>query len=311
MKRSIMPIHSPPTSCSKCLAIVLIALSLSFAQSAAAEQGDGEYTLRWADEFDINGPPSPDNWGFESGFVRNREAQWYQPENAWCEKGLLIIEGRREKRAVEPHESYRSPPGWARNRTHAQYTSSSLNTRGKHHWLYGRFVMRAKIPSRPGAWPAFWTLGHGKWPACGEIDVMEYYDEKLLANAAWLGAGGKPKWNARKTPITDFGDPSWRLKFHEYRMDWDADSIRIYVDETLVNQIDIDATHNADEEGANPFRKPHYLLVNLAIGGVHGGDPSDTAFPIRYEIDYVRVYQRNGAHIRNAATASPTTPVAR
>ena len=34
------------------------------------------------------------------------------------------------------------------------------------------------------------------------------------------------------------------------------------------------------------------MLVNLAIGGINGGDPSATPFPTRYEIDYVRVFQR-------------------
>jgi hypothetical protein len=36
---------------------------------------------------------------------------------------------------------------------------------------------------------------------------------------------------------------------------------------------------------------PFYLLVNLVIGGA-GGDPSNTAFPLGYKVDYVRVYQR-------------------
>jgi len=31
--------------------------------------------------------------------------------------------------------------------------------------------------------------------------------------------------------------------------------------------------------------------LNLAIGGTAGGDPSATAFPARFEVDYVRVYQ--------------------
>jgi hypothetical protein len=34
--------------------------------------------------------------------VRNHEQQWYQPDNAHCENGLLIIEARREQR-VNPN----------------------------------------------------------------------------------------------------------------------------------------------------------------------------------------------------------------
>ena len=45
---------------------------------------------------------------------------------------------------------------------------------------------------------------------------------------------------------------------------------------------------NAD--GQSPFRQEHYLLVNLAIGGMNGGSPDSTSFPERYEVDYVRVF---------------------
>ena len=55
-----------------------------------------EYKLVWSDEFNKDGRPDPCNWTYEIGFVRNRELQWNQPENARCENGLLIIEGRRE-----------------------------------------------------------------------------------------------------------------------------------------------------------------------------------------------------------------------
>jgi beta-glucanase (GH16 family) len=42
----------------------------------------------------------------------------------------------------------------------------------------------------------------------------------------------------------------------------------------------------------NPYTgNPFYMLVNLAIGGQNGGDPSGTTFPITYLVDYVRVYQ--------------------
>jgi hypothetical protein len=34
------------------------------------------------------------------------------------------------------------------------------------------------------------------------------------------------------------------------------------------------------------------MLLNVAIGGTNGGDPSNTVFPNRFEVDYVRVYQK-------------------
>src|ERR1051325_8652973 len=142
------------------------------------------WRLVWADEFDKDGRPDPRNWGYESGFVRNRELQWYQPDNARCERGLLVIEGRRERKA---NPNFR--PGstdWMTERAYAEYTSTSLLTRGRREWLYGRFEMRARIDTRQGLWPAFWTLGvEGEWPKGVEIDIMEYYGGTLLANVAW------------------------------------------------------------------------------------------------------------------------------
>ena len=44
-------------------------------------------------------------------------------------------------------------------------------------------------------------------------------------------------------------------------------------------------------EGKNPFHTPQYFLLNLAIGGQHGGEPAPEKYPLRYEIDYIRFYQ--------------------
>jgi hypothetical protein len=54
-------------------------------------------TLVWNDEFNIEGKPDPLSWKYEYGFVRNKELQWYQKDNANCSGGALVIEGRKEK----------------------------------------------------------------------------------------------------------------------------------------------------------------------------------------------------------------------
>ena len=250
--------------------------------------------LVWNDEFNNTGKPDPRYWEYESGFVRNQELQWYQPDNANCASGVLLIEGRRER---VPNLNYRDASGnWKTNRQNAEYTSASINTRGLQEFMFGRLEIRAKVDTSAGSWPAIWTLGtHGRWPLNGEVDIMEFYRVKgnpsILANLAW-GASekGGPVWNTKIFPLNDFlsKDPEWAKKFHVWRMDWSKDSISLYLDDVLLNTGIMLQTLNPDN--SNPFLQPHYLLLNLAIGA-NGGDPAASAFPLKYEVDYVRYYK--------------------
>ena len=259
--------------------------------AASAYLKDG-YKLVWADEFNKNGKPDSTNWKFEKGFVRNEENQWYQEDNAWCENGLLIIEGRKEER---PNPLYKEgSKEWRTAREKITHTSSSINTSKKHSWKYGRFVMRGKIDVSLGLWPAWWTLGDkGEWPSNGEIDIMEYYKGNILANIA-VGTSTRYKahWFSKITAVEELGGKAWASRFHVWRMDWTKEYISLFVDDKLMLKVNMSDLKNRDSGGVNPFNQSHYMLLNLAMGGLNGGDLGDTKFPNRFEVDYVRVYQK-------------------
>ena len=277
---------------------ILLLLLLTLPLLATARNDD--WRLVWSDEFNTEGRLSPSVWNYEQGYVRNEEAQWYQTDNAFCKGGFLVIEARKEQGRRNPLYVCGSND-WRKKREFVEYTSSSVTTAGKKEFLYGRFEVRARIPVAKGAWPAIWTLGSNmEWPSCGEIDIMEYYQIKgvphILANAAWgTDKQWGAKWNSKATPYIHFTekDPEWASKFHIWRMDWDEEVIKLYLDDELLNEIPLKDTVNGSiGKRTNPFTKPQYLLLNLAIGGINGGPIDESALPMKYEIDYVRVYQK-------------------
>lgn len=256
--------------------------------------------LVWHDEFDRDGAPDT-VWTPETGFVRNKELQWYQPKNAEVKDGCLVITGRQER---VPNPNYQEgSASWKTSRPYASLTSASMTTRRSFSFRKGRMEVRAKFPTATGAWPAIWL--HGKnweWPNCGEIDIMEYYLKRgvpsVLANACW----GSPQqniavWDESVTPLTSFtdSDPEWTNKFHLWRMDWDDHDIFIYLDGRLLNRIELSKTANQgfNHNTHNPYTSSlnsFYIILNLALGS-SGGTPDLSAFPLHYYIDYVRVYQ--------------------
>ena len=244
---------------------------------AAATPIPATWTLVFSDEFDSASTLDPAKWGYETGYIRNREAQYYtsRPENVRVEAGNLVIEGRKE--------AYQ---GYA-------YTSASINTLARFEFLYGLVEVRAKLPTGNGAWPAIWMLGINRtqvgWPACGEIDIMENvgFDPRAIHGSVHTAAYNHTK-GTQKTAIVTVTNP-WE-DFHVYAMEWYPDRIDVFVD----GQKYFTFRNEGTGSSTWPFDKPQYLLINLAIGGSWGGQKgiNDALFPQRYLIDYVRIYQQ-------------------
>ena len=239
---------------------------------------DVKKKLIWADEFNYTGLPDPKKWTYEEGKIRNNEAQYYtkeRAENVCVKDGNLIITARKE--------SFRN----------ADYTSGSINTKGLFEFTGGRIEVRAKIPAGRGVWPAIWTLGTNirqvGWPACGEIDIMEfvgYEPDIIYANVHtkdYNHSKGTGRGDKIKTERPFDG-------FHVYAVEWHEDRMDFYFDNTKYFTCE----RKNEGMGEWPFvNAPQYLLINLAIGGAWGGQKGidDTIFPVEYRVDYVRIYK--------------------
>jgi len=274
--------------------LITILLYCSFDITAQVQQWgtSNNYKLVWSDEFNADGLPDTNKWRFETGFVRNNEAQWYQKENAVCKDGCLVITGKKE---INPNPYYlNGSSNWKTNREIIEYTSSSVVMKKQHAFQYGKVEVKAKIDAQTGLWPAIWTLGvSGEWPSNGEVDIMEYYDDKILANFAYAAKKRYSAiWDSDSKKIDSIGGNKWAVEFHTWVLIWDENRMQIFVDDLLLNEIDLTKTINKSD-GINPFRQPHYLLLNLAMGGNRGGSLKNTQLPSEYLIDYVRIYQKN------------------
>jgi beta-glucanase (GH16 family) len=236
------------------------------------------WNLVWSDEFDYRGLPDPERWGYEVGFIRNDEKQYYteaRQENAHVADGMLTITSRKE--------AYEG----------AEYTSASLHTKNTATWTYGRIEVRAKLPNGIGMWPAIWMLGTNidtvGWPMCGEIDIMENvgFDPHKIHFNIHTQAYNHMKGTQKGTTVP-LRNP--HEEFHVYAVEWFEDRIDFYLDERKTFTF----ANEGSGAAAWPFDQPFYLILNAAIGGGWGGQQGidGEIFPQEYQIDYVRVYQQ-------------------
>jgi beta-glucanase (GH16 family) len=246
-------------------------------------------TLVWADEFDKGNMADTASWSYENGHVRNSEIQYYttaRPENCTLRNGMLVITGRREPTFYQGEE----------------FTSASIITNRKRSWMYGRFEIRAKLPSGKGPWPAFWMKGDSQnkgdgWPKCGEIDVMEYAskDPNTMVHNIIFGTGSKNGGNGKTVPAegtytqwTAKPSGTYNADFRVYSLNWNYRQIAFAIDNVVTHAVDITNFY------PNPFNQPFSILLNLSLGAAEdrtmGGKLDPECLPVEFAVDYVRVY---------------------
>ena len=258
-------------------------LSLLLLATLAPAQVQGKWTLAWSDEFD--GPkgsaPDPTKWVYDLGASGwgNHELENYTDsrENSYLDgKGHLVI------RAVRTREG--------------QYTSARLKTQGKFSTRYGKIEARIKLPRGQGMWPAFWMLGADiervRWPASGEIDIMENVGNKpLVVEGSAHGPGFPESGITAEHELSDHR-PYYK-DFHIFAIEWSPQKIEFFVDGISYETVTpASLPPNAKWSLEHPF----FLLLNLAVGGDWPGSPDRTTkFPQQMLVDYVRVWKAAGA----------------
>ena len=238
---------------------------------------DPDYkNLVWMDDFEKDGAPDADKWTYDIGTGSNgwgnNEAQYYtdRASNVVVENGVLKIMAKKE------------------NYMGASYTSTRLKTQGKYTFTYGRVDIKAKLPSGGGTWPALWMLGSNitsvGWPACGEIDIMEYVGNNPghIQSAIHNTSSSGNTINRKKVDIENEND-----EYHVYSMIWSDDQISF-----LLDGVRYYTYRPLIKNGANwPFSADQFLIMNIAIGGNLGGNIDPSYMGSDMIIDYVKVYQ--------------------
>lgn len=223
----------------------------------------GDWKLIWADEFD-DVSATLEKWGIEDLVAeQNNELQFYSTNNVKITNGLLTLISKKES-------------AFGKN-----FTSGAVHTKNTFNFLYGKVEMRAKLPSGQGIFPAFWMMTNKENTWLPEIDILEMLGHK--PNEIWMVLHTLDENNVKKTMSQSYVGENYSNTFHIFSLEWTPTRLTWLIDGEIRYEINEHIPH-----------KEMYLYINTAIGGNWPGSPDHTTqFPTLFEIDYVRVYEKD------------------
>ena len=257
--------------------------------------GQSGWQITFEDEFEGT-QLNTSNWRPDNNFTAPGAKELYMADAISVHNGSMIITTSKAD-LIGPHG------------THYSYASGWVSSRAKQFQKFGRFEVRAKMPSfaarNPGhgkkaeaqGWPAHWMMPnpstsnppHVCWPVGGEIDILEMMGgtdilgwEKMDMTYHWAKECGKDEWGAHRKTQGHMTKPKkfWTEEFHTYGIEWDATSIKWFVD---------GKKHNEIKAGTVPTlfipQDPFYMILNTALQ--RNAEPDDKGFPIYQTIDRV------------------------
>ncbi len=265
------------------------------AKGSVVFEGNPNYTLIFADEFNGTGKPDPSKWTVDphpKGWI-NGEQEVYTDssyDNAGVRNGCLVITGKKD------YPNYNTTDPWS---------SARLITQNKLDFRYGKVDVRARLPRARGSWPAIWlmptTSAYGAWPKSGELDVMEHVGNKFGTVLSTVHTQNNNWTNGGHLSASKF-IPDVDTVFHVYSMEWNEDSIRFTYDSVKCYTYVNPKTDWKDW----PFDQKFFLILNVAIGGGMGGAITDADWPDSMLVDYVRIYQKGiGTPVLDSISISP------
>lgn len=285
---SVKPASSSATQSSS--AEQAVPTSSATTQTSSADQSSElDPKPIWNDEFEGTALDES-KWGYNIGTGDNgwgnSELEYYtdRKENVYVKDGLLHIRANLETNADDIANKFGGQ----------KYTSARLLSQNKFAFTYGTVEARIALPAGKGIWPAFWMLGENidkvSWPTCGEIDIIEAVNDDHIVYGThhWASNGSHAQYGNNTADYYGKSTTIDITQFHNYKMTWDKEFIRIFVDDFMYQEIDIKDASN----DMGTFHKPFFFILNVAVGGSWPGfDIDDTQFPTEMLVDYIRVYK--------------------